>query len=708
MANIAKINWQKDFHIDEIDDHCFIANLDNKFNANYLQWSPDNQFLAVNLMDKLLIFETNIHRLHGERRNLLNECVGKRLGFRSTHIKPDSGFKYKIITANEMNTDFCFVSPDAEPQFIDFKFAPSTDANCYQILACLSDQNVLTIYLNLSPFEWRQISNVTRFLIESLLEQQSSKNDDDYFDQLNRIRISAFEWHPDIDNDLPNETVHRFLYFTTKDGHLYSLRLIIDRETDCQLKILRKIQTKSEIITIKLLGSILLLIQYRDGRIDLYDRNFETMTSLWSEKDYRIGLNFAYKQLCNDEIEIIFSKYDFIIIAHVNTITMELESLKEISIKQLNDESMEFHYENIFAIFNMNNYYCLTTMNNDLYSFEFYDIDSTFVMRKLLHPSMKKHPNDVHYASISSSSNNALLAILSRQNRFSGKCTNFKSKNVRLYIVTTHTANPSSTILSLTNRLFSTNFHSFNLADLLFMIRYNLLRSNSIKDGFNLITDILLRKVPIWLEKSNNNDDLIVWPYRIKCIRYLSRYCLIDGEKYLLYDDDKQIDHERLEKLIDILNRLIMKNHFKQSSLHLMKIIVNNNRLNNELCIEQLISLANLIKANVIDFLPDEIVKQIIESVENIPQYCPSCNNIVKNPASFYLDHCNTKQNCNGHQFDVDSNSLMILNPIEHSIESCLKCYESKLFIRDDRTSLWQEPQMYPFRFASKCCLFCI
>ena len=151
-----------------------------------------------------------------------------------------------------------------------------------------------------------------------------------------------------------------------------------------------------------------------------------------------------------------------------------------------------------------------------------------------------------------------------------------------------------------------------------------------------------------------------------------------------------------------------MKNHFKQSSLHLMKIIVNNNRLNNELCIEQLISLANLIKANVIDFLPDEIVKQIIESVENIPQYCPSCNNIVKNPASFYLDHCNTKQNCNGHQFDVDSNSLMILNPIEHSIESCLKCYESKLFIRDDRTSLWQEPQMYPFRFASKCCLFCI
>ncbi|OTF71791.1 hypothetical protein BLA29_000920 [Euroglyphus maynei] len=700
----VKINWQKDLQLEEIDAHGFIANIDNKFNANYLKWSPDNQFLVLNLMEKLLIFETNIHRLNNERRNLLNDTVGQRLGFRSINIKPNSEFQYKI-TSNE----FCHLPPVIEPRFIDFKFAPSSTFNRYQILACLNDHNVLIIYLNLSSIDWRQICNVNRLTNESLLKRSSDNGDDDYFDRLNKIRISAFEWHPDIDNDTQNETIHRYLYFATKDGHLYSVRLIINRETDCQMRILKKIQTKSEIVTIESLKSTILLIQYRDGRIDLYSGNLEQTTTLWSKRDYRIGLNFARKQLRNDEIEIVFSKYDSIIIANVDANTMYLQSLKEISIKQLNDESMEFHYENIFAIFNLNTYYCLTTMNNDIYSFELAQIDSTLVMRKLIHSSMIKHSDDVHYASTSSSSNNALVAILCRQNRFSGKCTNFKAKNVHLYITTTHTTNPSSIILSLTKRLFSIHHHSFNLADILYMIRYNLLRSDSSQDGFNLIVDILLRKVPIWLERSDgNNDDLNVWSYQIKCIRYLARYCLIDGEKFLLYGDDKQINLERLEKLIDILNLLIMKSHFKHLSFYLKKIIASKNPFYEQLSTEQRISLVNLINADVVDLIPDEIVKQIFKSVEKISQNCPSCENIVKNPASCYLDQCSSKQNCHGHQFDVDCNSLIILNPIEHSIESCLKCYESKLFIRDDRTSLWPEPQMHPFRFASKCCLFCI
>nr|XP_027201529.1 uncharacterized protein LOC113795539 [Dermatophagoides pteronyssinus] len=708
--NIVKIHWQKDVQIEEIDSHCFNSNIDNKFNANYIQWSSDNQFLVVNLMDELLIFETNIHRLFDEKRNLLNDTVGQRLGFRSIRIKPDSEFKYKLTT-NEVNSNFCRLPPDIGPRFIDFRFAPpsSFDLNCFQILACLDDHNVLVIYLNLSPIEWRQICNVTRFLNESLM-QQSLNDDDDYFDRLNKMRISAFEWHPDITNvDSGNDTLHRYLYFTTKDNNLYSARLIINREIDCEIKILQKIAIKSEIITIKSLKS-LLLIQYRDGRIDLYGQNLQKMTTLWSKQDYRIVMNFAHKQLNNDEIEIIFSKYDSIIATIVDVNTMQLQTFKEFSIKQLNDERlMEFHYENIFAVFNLNTYYCLTTMKNDIYSFELGNIDaSTLVMRKLIHPSMLKHSDDVHYASISSSSNNALMAILSRQNRFSGKCTNFKVKNVRLYIATTHTINPSSTILSLTKRLFSTNHHhSFNLADLLFMIRYNLLCSDSSENGFNLIVDILLRKVPLWLERWNdddNNNDLNVWSYQIKCIRYLARYCLIDGEKFLLYGHDKQINRERLEKLIDILNLLIMKSHFKQV-FHLIKI---DDRFVDELSIEQRISLVNLINANVIDFFPDVIQKQIIQSVENRVQNCPSCNNIVENPSSCYLDQYNTKHNCYGHQFDVDSNSLIILNPVEHSIESCIKCYESKLFVRDDRTSLWPDPQMYPFRFVSKCCLFCI
>ncbi|KAF7495627.1 hypothetical protein SSS_08130 [Sarcoptes scabiei] len=495
------------------------------------------------------------------------------------------------------------------------------------------------------------------------------------------------------------------------------------------------------IITIKQIDSMVLLIQSNDGRIDLLERNFQKKLTIWDQNDYRICYNFAWRRK-SSSIEIVFSKYQSFVIVDFDPQNFNLIRSNEFCISD-NKTDLERH-EDLFAVFNLNDHYCLTTMTDDLFAFkpdrtirtgsEQNDNDGDdddddddderqerIFMRKLIIPSHRKF-DDIHFVSVAQTSNCALIALLCYQSRFSGRLNNFKSQNTILYLGTI--ATPQTMIDRLRWKILQplrtieeSDNNRNDLADLLFWFRWSLLT----KDFSQLksIITILLRKVPIWICKHSGEAIVNTFEclFRLKAFRVLSKYCLQESEQSLIDENDLI----RLKKLIKKLNFLILRNVFQRIFKSPMfddyeKLQSADDEWLLRFSIEQLLSIWNLNKTGIIDHFSNdqmERLSSLLHSTTKIswPRFqsaqfylnemklepfslplieynlrCPLClmkidEDLDKVFEQNYLD-------CKGHTIDFDQNSFLLIDPSLYSIELCRKCWDSKLLIIKEEKSI--------------------
>lgn len=710
LPNIsAKITWNNDVKLIELNKLSYVATLENENNANYIQWSADNELLVVNLMDQLVIFETNIY-LVSERLKFINESIGSNLAFRSATIKPVK-FQFKIPPP--FIEDNFLDEPKALPRFIDFQFAPTDISKRYYLLACLTDANVLLIYANIIPLQWFIAFNVSKFFNEyNLTLFDNCKN---YFDKLDQIRITAFTWSSKViyQNEKKIKTYY-YLYFGSRKGILYFSKLILNDNDEMSMEIVKNIEVNFKIITLKVFQNYL-LVQNSNGQILLFSLDLNSQIIIWNKIDNSPSYNFSFRKLEENLFEIVFSKYKSIIFARI---TKDQCELQELFIPSSNEVSK---IKNIFSVFNFGQHYCFTPLSNDIYIFQQLNNDQcTLSLRKLIISSHKNY-DDVRFSCISTSSNHALVVIISSQYRFSGRLCNNKKENVILYFGTLY--EQSTAVQFLSKYLLMDDFHY--LADFLYLFRYNLLRNECLFEQLDTIIDVLLKKIPVWIVKNYERiRSTFIGFHRLKFIRHLTRYCLIECKKI-----EKNDEYNLLQKLYWKLNFLILENYFKRIfTIYIQLDNCDPSTWAELLTIEQLASLNNIIKSEMNIFSKETCkhIEQLTQnksdqlekfksSRENYNQEkdflsnfncCPICSQKIDDPSQIYLNgDCKKNKHCI-HQIDVDLNSLLIIDPIINSTEICRKCQESKLM--DLKDNLWPNPMTLPFQIQSKTCIFCL
>lgn len=708
---------------------------------NCLKWSKSNQLVGLNVCDRLLIFQFNIHYAINESTINRRQWCEDNLKFSVVTIYPEHEFQFNVGHLENIEQSYRqgYMKPNprmARSEFIYFDFSPSSPFRSYNVLGAITADYVFQLYLQYNSQPWKCICNLSQHLNTYYTEnkwnslEQEKISFSEHCQRLDSLSITCFCF--DSANLLRNDCAEYALCTATKTGDIVFWNISIssseeDGTPKCDAKIEQIVPSGlQEIVTLQIIGDNWLLVEAACGKAVLFDLAKEDTlsrsVSLWDEADYLPCYNFCFTQLQNGSTEIVFHKVQRVIRVNV-TADFKLKSAQ----KYLLEDNTE-----LLAIYNYSGNYCATQYNTPyVWMIDF--AESSLSSGRLLLQSQIKfncfafNRNSSVY-DIAFSQNQTIVAFVGNINTFSSQSSVLK--NVELIFCAKEDAEFACNFVQ--ESLASYSNISSNLTDCLYLIRYHLFHKTNFEASLKQLLQFILNEYEDLNSVLNASDREPKHLLRLlKTVRFIvcrfEELSLMSPETNLIDDSTLQ----RVRKLRSQLDQCLRKLTTEEVLSFLLKGDLKDgsaSRLTALFTGEQMVSLYKINLQMPLNKVYKTVLDQVNKLVQsraknaftgirssfgadfssdnpsrnkcllNLLNRCPHCGNV---PIRVTPDdvHCPEHQ-----QLDICANSLLIADPWQNDLDLCTSCFESKLI----SPRLWPSQSTSPFHYAYDRCLFCL
>lgn len=696
-----------------------------------LKWSESNRLVGLNICDKLLIFQFNIHFSLNESTVNRKQWCKNNLKLSVVTIKPEHEFEYNVGHLDNIQRSYRqgYLKPNSKiprSEFKYFDFSPSSPFRSYSVLGTITVDFVFILYLQCNSQPWHLICNLSQCLNSYYIDnkwnnfEQEKINFSEHCLRLDSLSTTCFCWHP---RSLHNSQCAEYsICSASKSGDIcfWSIRLSKGEEgtPKCEAKIEQIFSSGlQEIVTLQIIRDHWLLVEAACGRAVLFDIEDGTLNrtiSLWSEADNLPCYNFNFTQLQNGSTEIVFHKIQTVIRIHISA-KFKLEFVQTYPL----EENIE-----LLSIYNYGEKYCATQYNTSsvwLIDFERNPSDRKLLLQSQIKFSDFTFNHNFSVYDISSSTNRTIIAFVGGINTFCSQ--SHVLKNVEIIFCAKEDAEFVCNFVqaSLTFPIITTN-----LTDCLYLIRCHLNEAKVEAPLKQLLQFTLDKfgKMDISLDDGNQPNHLML----LKTVRFLVRRF----HELSLLEETNFIDDSTLNKIQKLLIQLDLCIR-KLTTEQVLSSLLNGNAdspVTSFLTGEQMISLCNINQqmtlnkahktlldrtnklvrnkgksalneirsSSGVDFNSDQMQSnsRAIKCLLNLVNRCPFCEKV--------LSKVTAEAHCPHHQLDICANSLLIIDPLHSDLDLCVGCLESKLL----RPRIWPSLAMSPFDYSYDRCLFCL
>lgn len=687
------------------------------------KWSNSNRLVGLNICDKLLIFQFNIHFSQNESTVNRKKWCENNLKFSVVTIQPEHNFEYNVgqLSKTEFSYRQGYLKPNSKiprSEFKYFDFSPSSPFRSYSVLGTITADFVFILYLQCNSQPWHLICNLSQRLNSYYLEnkwnnfEKEKINFSEHCQRLDSLSTTCFCWDPRSFHN--SQCAEYSICSASKSGDIcfWSIRLSKGEEDTprCEAKIEQIFPSGlQEIVTLQVIGDHWLLVEGACGRAVLFDIDDGTLKktiSLWDEADNLPCYNFSFTQLQNGSTEIVFHKVQTVIRIHVSA-KFKLESVQTYPL----EKNIE-----LLSIYNYGGKYCATQYNTS--SVWLIDFDERNPCETLLLQSQIKF-TDFEFNSnfsvydIALSTNRTIIAFVGGINTFCSQ--SHVLKNVEIIFCEKEDA---EFVCNFIRASLTLPILKINLTDCLYLIRYHL-HVAKVEAPLKQLLQFTLDKFG-QMDINLDYPDLPRYLMLLKTIRFILRRF----HELSLLEETNFIDESTLNKLqkhliqVDVCIRKVTTEQVLSCLLHENV----DTPVTSLLTGEQMVSLCNINQQMALNKAHKTLLDRTNKLVRNkgktalndvrssfgtdfsragkcllnLVNKCPFCEKV--------LSKVTADVHCPNHQLDICANSLLIIDPLHSDLDLCVGCLESKLL----RPRIWPSMEMSPFDYSYDRCLFCL